>query len=44
MASNSRYKQEELANSFILIKEDLDYYISSKIEEYLTSSNNNKVL
>ena len=44
MANNSRYKQEELVNSFILIKEDLDHYISSKIKEYLASGNNNKVL
>ena len=44
MASNSKYKPEELADGPIFIKEDLDHYISSKIKEYLASSNNNKVL
>ena len=44
MANNSRYKQEELVNSFIFIKKDLNHYISSKIEKYLASSNNNKIL
>ena len=44
IANNSKYKQEELVNSPIFIKEDLDHYISSKIKEYLASSNNNKVL
>jgi hypothetical protein len=42
--NNSRYKQEKLVDSPIFIKEDLDHYISSKIKEYLVSSNDNKVL
>ena len=44
MASRSGYKQEELADGPVLIKEDLDHYISSKIKEYLASGDDDEVL